>query len=147
MLSRLSIHKKDRKMKKIILFLFAISLFSCKKDSFDEAPVPLDVLGSWQWVSKSGGFAGEFIKVDSTQKFILTILPNKEFIWCKNGDCSIGRWSYGTQSSNNQKSTIALMDFAKTNTPNDFPMTSVSFTPFVNNVLGLNLNDLRNNSF
>jgi hypothetical protein len=121
-------------MKKTILFLFVISLFSCKKDGFDEAPVPFDVLGSWQWVSKSGGFAGEFIKVDSTQQYILTILPNKEFIWCKNGDCSIGSWSYVTQLSNNQKNTMTLMKFSKPNRADDFPMIAFSFfTPIVKN--------------
>jgi hypothetical protein len=120
-------------MEKTILFLFAITLFSCKKDGFDEAPVPFEVLGSWQWVSKSGGFGGGYLKVDSTQKYLLTILPNNEFIWCKNGDCSKGNWSYGTRLSNNQKNTMSLMNFSKQNRADDFPMIAISFTPIVEN--------------
>lgn len=121
-------------MKKIILFLFVITLFSCSKDGFDEVPVPFEVFGSWQWVSKSGGFAGQFIKIDSTQQYLLTILPNNEFIWCKNGDCSKGRWVYGiqTESGNNQKSTLRLMDFVKPKRADDFPMVEFRFTPIVN---------------
>jgi hypothetical protein len=120
-------------MKKTILFLCVITLFSCKQDSYDEMPLPFDVLGSWQWVSKSGGFAGGYFKVDSTQKYILTILPNNEYIWCKNGDCSKGRWSYGTLVSKSPKNKITLMDFIKPNSNTDFPLTLVSYLPIVKN--------------
>jgi hypothetical protein len=117
-------------MKKTILFLFVISLFSCKKDGFDEAPVPFEVLGSWQWVSISGGLAGITTKVDSTQQYILAILPDKKYIWCKNGDCSTGFWFYGERLSEDKKRTETTMSFSKTNSRNDFPMAD-SFQPFI----------------
>jgi hypothetical protein len=115
-------------MTKTILFLCVITLFSCKKDGFDEAPVPFEILGSWQWVSTSSGWGGS--KVDSTQQYILTILPNEKYIWCKNGDCSIGDWFYGERLSEDKKTTKTRMSFSKTNPRNDFPMAD-SFQPFV----------------
>jgi hypothetical protein len=87
-------------------------------------------LGSWQWISKSGGFAGQFIKIDSTPRFILTILPNKIFTWCKNDNCFVGSWSYGNELTNDQKNTITLMKFSENNRANDFPLTGFSFMPF-----------------
>lgn len=119
-------------MKKITLFLCAIALFSCKKDGYDEAPVPFEVLGSWQWVSISGGLAGITTKVDSTQQYILTILPDKKYVWCKNGDCSIGSWFYGERLSEDKKRTETTMAFSKTNPVNGFPLSS-SFQFFIKN--------------
>lgn len=120
-------------MKKILVFLFAITLFSCKKDGFDEAPVPFEVLGSWQWISTYNGWGGD-LKVDSTQQYILTILPDKKFIWCKNGDCSVGSFFYGTRLSNDKKNTFAMMSFSRLNPEIEFPFEKITsgMIPYIN---------------
>jgi hypothetical protein len=112
-------------MKKTILFLFAITLFSCKKDGFDEAPVPFEVLGSWQWVSTYNGWGGD-LKVDSSKLFILTLLPNKKYIWCKNGDCSLGSFFYGTRLSSDKTITSAMMSFSRLNAETEFPFERIT---------------------
>jgi hypothetical protein len=121
-------------MKKTILLLLVIALFSCKKDGFDEAPVPFDVLGSWQWFSTYDGWGGSS-KVDSSKQYILTLLPDKKFIWCKNGDCSVGSFFYGTRLSDDKKTTYTMMIFSRLKTKVEFPFetTTSGMIPYVNN--------------
>jgi hypothetical protein len=131
----LSIHEKDIKMKKTILFLCVIVLFSCKKDSFGEAP--FEMLGSWQWVSTSGGITGRTTKVDSTKQYILTISPNKKYNWCKNGNCSFGTWSIENRKSIFSDNLGAMIYFSGLDSPqNDSPFVNqsdVGFVPNINN--------------
>jgi hypothetical protein len=113
-------------MKKSILLLCVITLFSCKKDGSEEDSLPFDMFGSWQWVSTFSGWGGAS-KVDSTKQYILTVLPDKKYIWCKNGDCSLGTWSVGSEKTIFSTDPRPVINFSDLNTTlNDFPLKTIS---------------------
>jgi hypothetical protein len=120
-------------MKKLITLLSILAFFSCKKDSLDEAPV--EMLGSWQWVSTSGGITGRTTKVDSTKQFILTISPNKKYSWCRNGNCSSGTYSYGIHLIYDKSSSELSFIFSELPNEKEFPLSTSEpgMIPYVQN--------------
>jgi hypothetical protein len=130
MLLQWSIHKKDSKMQKAILFLCVIMLLSCKKDlfnsqtdGFEELPLPNSVKGKWQWISEYGcAFVPTFRKPDSNQTFILTISDDK-YTWCKNDTCVTGEWFYGTKHREGMRYADTLMFFSTPFPLNNFVIT------------------------
>jgi hypothetical protein len=120
-------------MKKIIFLLCVIAVFSCKKDSLDDAPS--EMLGSWQWVSTSGGITGRTIKVDSTKQYILNISPNKKYSWCKNGNCLSGTYSYSIHPTYDNKSSVLSFIFSELPNEKDFPLSTnePAMIPYIQN--------------
>jgi hypothetical protein len=111
-------------MKKIIFILILSSILACKKnpieqimDDLEPVDLPQNIVGNWQWIESSGGFAGVHMK-DSTRRQVLTIQKNNRFQLCVNDICNTGKWAYGSRilkSSNGSatKDTILVLNIDK----------------------------------
>ena len=76
-----------RQIKYLFLFLFvAGSLFGCQKEE-----MPLEestsLVGSWQWVSSSGGFTGQDVQTPASTKTtkVIQFTSTNQFISYQNG--------------------------------------------------------------
>tara|TARA_R110000868_G_scaffold105474_2_gene289807 strand:- start:72 stop:467 length:396 start_codon:yes stop_codon:yes gene_type:complete len=74
-------------MKKILLFLILIAILgiNCSRDN-DEEEINSAIIGEWNWIKSTGGFAGGTYTPESTGENRMLIISSDSIKYFTNGD-------------------------------------------------------------
>ncbi|MFI2741360.1 hypothetical protein ACG2LH_01360 [Zhouia sp. PK063] len=72
-------------MKKLIIFIVALSLIACRSTKTKLSISKNELAGTWQWISKTGGFAGKTIQASQTGNHIILKISSTLFEKYENG--------------------------------------------------------------